>query len=116
MVVVTIIVILVSMAIPIYNRTILRAKETVLKSNLFTLRTQINHYVSDKQKAPQSLDDLVREGYLLELPADPIGGNNQWRTVSEDPILAVNQMEPGILTVRSFCDKLSTEGTTYAEW
>ena len=116
MVVITVIVILIAMAIPIYNHTILRSREAVLKSNLFTLRTQISHYVSDKQKAPQSLDELVREGYLLKLPTDPIAGGSQWRTIPEDPSQAVNQAEPGILDVKCASDKMSTEGTPYAEW
>src|SRR6516225_4457440 len=74
MVVVTIIVILVSMAIPIYNRSIVRAKESVLKNNLFTLRTCIDNYTYDKQKAPQQLQDLVSEGYLQKIPMDPMVG------------------------------------------
>jgi general secretion pathway protein G len=116
MVVVAIIVILVSMAIPIYNRTILRSKESVLKSNLFTMRSQISHYVMDKQKAPQSLQDLINAGYLLKMPVDPISGSNQWRTVPEDPMQAVDQSEPGILDVKCPSDKISSEGTAYAEW
>ena len=74
MVVITIIVILVSMAIPIYNRSIIRAKESVLANNLYTLRTVIDQYAYDKGKAPQSLQDLVTEGYLQKLPVDPMTG------------------------------------------
>ena len=74
MVVITIIVILISMAIPIYNRSIIRAKESVLTNNLFTLRTVIDHYTYDKGKAPQALQDLVSEGYLQKLPVDPMTG------------------------------------------
>ena len=77
MVVITIMVIIISMAIPIYNRSIIRAKESVLKNNLFTLRTQIDNYSADKAKAPQNLQDLVTEGYLQKLPVDPMTGNNQ---------------------------------------
>ncbi len=74
MVVITIIVILISMAIPIYNNTIRRSKESVLKNNLFTLRTVIDNYTYDKQKAPQSLQDLVTAGYLRAIPIDPMTG------------------------------------------
>src|SRR5215831_19644926 len=81
MVVITIIVVLISMAIPIYQRSIIRAKESVLKNNLFTLRTCIDNYTYDKQKAPQQLQDLVTEGYLQKVPIDPMTGNNQWRTI-----------------------------------
>src|SRR5882672_8074276 len=72
MVVITIIVILISMAIPIYNRSIIRAKESVLANNLYTLRTVIDQYTYDKQKAPQQLQDLVSEGYLQKIPFDPM--------------------------------------------
>src|ERR1044072_7889006 len=94
MVVVTIIVILISMAIPIYQKSITRAKESVLKNNLFTLRTVIDNYTYDKQKAPQSLQDLVTEGYLREIPYDPMTQSNQaWRTVMEDASQSVNQAD-----------------------
>ena len=77
MVVITIIVIIISMAIPIYNKTILRSKESVLHNNLYTLRTVIDNYTYDKQKAPQQLQDLVSEGYLQKIPLDPMTGSNQ---------------------------------------
>jgi general secretion pathway protein G len=117
MVVISIIVILVSMAIPVYQKSILRAKESVLKNNLFTLRTVIDNYTYDKQKAPQSLQDLVTEGYLRDVPADPMTGNNQgWRTVMEDASQSVNQSEPGIFDVKSGSDKMGLDGTPYSEW
>src|SRR5437763_12595629 len=74
MVTVTIIVILISMAIPIYNRSIIRAKESVLMNNLSTLRQCIDNYTYDKQKAPQTLQELVSEGYLQKIPIDPMTG------------------------------------------
>jgi general secretion pathway protein G len=117
MVVITIIVILVTMAIPIYNNTIRRSKETVLKQNLFTMRTVIDNYTFDKQKAPQSLQDLVSDGYLREVPNDPMtGSNSTWRTVMEDALQSVNQSEPGIFDVKSGSDKTGLDGTPYAEW
>ena len=117
MVVITIVVILITMAIPIYNRTIIRAKESVLKNNLFTLRTVIDNYTYDKQKAPQSLQDLVSEGYLKEIPFDPMAGSNQnWRTIMEDAAQSVNQSEPGIFDVKSGSDKMSLDGTPYSDW
>jgi general secretion pathway protein G len=117
MVVITIIVILVTMAIPIYNKTIIRGKETVLKQNLFTMRTVIDNYTFDKQKAPQSLQDLVSEGYLRDVPNDPMtGSNTTWRTVMEDAMQSVNQSEPGIFDVKSGSDKMGLDGTPYAEW
>jgi general secretion pathway protein G len=116
MVVITIIVILVTMAIPIYSNTIKRSKESVLKQNLFTLRTVIDNYTYDKQKAPQALQDLVREGYLRDVPIDPLTGSNNWRTIMEDAAQSVNQSEPGIYDVRSSSDKTSLDGTPYSEW
>jgi general secretion pathway protein G len=117
MVVITLIVILISIAIPMYNRAILRAKESVLHSNLFTLRTVIDNYTYDKQKAPQRLEDLVSEGYLQKLPLDPMTGNNQgWRTIMEDAAQSVNQSEPGIFYVKSGSDKVGLDGTAYSEW
>ena len=117
MVVITIITILMSMAIPIYNRSIIRAKESVLKSNLMTLRTVIDNYTYDKQKAPQQLQDLVSEGYLQKIPMDPMVGNNQsWRTSMEDAAQSVNQSEPGIFDVKSSSEKTGLDGTPYADW
>ena len=117
MVVITIIVILITMAIPIYNRSIVRAKESVLKNNLFTMRTCIDNYTYDKQKAPQSLQELVTEGYLQKVPIDPMTASNQtWRTIMEDASQSVNQSEPGIFDVKSGSDKMSPNGTAYSDW
>jgi general secretion pathway protein G len=117
MVVITIIVILITMAIPIYNNTIRRSKESVLKNNLFTLRTVIDNYTYDKQKAPQSLQDLVTAGYLREVPVDPMTGSNQtWKVILEDANQAVSQSEPGIYDVRSGSDKIGLDGTPYSDW
>jgi general secretion pathway protein G len=116
MVVITIIVILITMAIPIYNNTIRRSKESVLKNNLFTLRTVIDNFTYDKQKAPQSLQDLVSEGYLREIPIDPMTGNSNWRTIMEQAGQSVSQSEPGIFDVKSGSDKTGLDGTPYAEW
>ena len=117
LVVITIVVILITMAIPIYNNTIRRSKETVLKQNLFTLRTVIDNYTFDKQKAPQSLQDLVSDGYLREVPYDPMtGSNTTWRTIMEDAMQSVSQSEPGIYDIKSGSDKMGLDGTPYAEW
>ncbi len=116
-IVMTIISMLVSIAVPIYQKSILRTKETLLRNNLFTLRTVIDEYTYDKQKAPQSLPDLVTEGYLRQVPVDPItGSNSTWRVIVEDAVSSVNQTEPGIFDVKSGSDKTSLEGTPYSEW
>ena len=116
MVVVTIIVILISMAIPVYQKSITRARESVLKNNLFTLRTVIDNYTYDKQKAPQTLQDLVSEGYLRDVPLDPMTGTSDWRIVREDASQAVDQNEPGIWDVHSGSDKPSLDGQRYSDW
>lgn len=117
MVVITIIVILITMAIPIYQKSIMRAKESVLHNNLQTLRSVIDNYTYDKEKAPQSLQDLVSEGYLRTIPVDPMTGSNQtWRTIMEDASQSVNQSEPGIFDVKSGSDKIGTDGTAYSDW
>jgi len=116
-IVLAIISILVSIAVPLYQKALLRTRESVLRSNLFTLRTVIDEYTYDKQKGPQSLEDLVQAGYLRQVPEDPITNSNQtWKIIMEDALTSVNQTEPGIFDVRSGSDKTSLEGTPYAEW
>ena len=115
LIVMSIITILVSIAIPIYQKTILRSKESVLRNNLLTLRTVIDEYTYDKQKAPQALQDLVQEGYLRQIPEDPMtGSNTTWRIVMEDAVQSVNQTEPGIFDVHSGSDKIGLDGTPYS--
>ena len=116
MVVVTIIVILISMAIPIYNRAIIRSKESVLHNNLFTLRTVIDNYSYDKAKAPQALQDLVSEGYLRAVPIDPMTNSTDWKIVMEDASQSVSQQEPGIWDVHSGSEKTGLDGRPYADW
>lgn len=117
LIVVSIIGILISIAVPIYQKAILRTKESVLRNNLFTIRTQLDEYTYDKQKAPQSLDDLVTEGYLLHVPVDPMTGSDRtWKIDMEDALRSVNQTEPGIFDVHSGSDQKSLEGTPYSDW
>jgi general secretion pathway protein G len=117
MIVMAIIAVLMAVALPVYTRAIQRSKESVLKNNLFTLRTVIDEYTYDKQKAPQSLQDLVSDGYLRQVPVDPITGNaDSWKLIMEDASNAANQTEPGIWDVRSGADGTSLEGSPYSEW
>jgi general secretion pathway protein G len=117
MIVMAIIAILMAVALPIYTRSIQRSKESVLKNNLFTLRTVIDEYTYDKQKAPQSLEDLVSDGYLRQVPTDPITGNaTSWKLIMEDSSNTANQSQPGIFDVRSGAEGTSLEGTPYSEW
>ena len=117
MVSMAIVLIVISVAVPLYQKSLTRARESVLRQNLFSLRTVIDEYTYDKQKAPQQLDDLVRDGYLRQIPLDPIVGNNtSWKIIMEDASASASQSEPGIFDVRSGSEKTSLEGTPYSEW
>ena len=117
MIVISLILILVSISIPAYNQSILRAKESVLMQNLFTLRSLISQYTLDKQKAPQSLEDLVQAQYIKQIPIDPFTGkNDSWTVDQEDYSLSVDQQETGITDVHSGSTLISTSGTAYSSW
>ena len=117
MIVMAIIVTLLAMAVPYYQKSLIRSKETVLKSNLFTMRQMIDEYSFDKQKAPQALQDLVTEGYLREVPRDPMtNSNTTWHLIMEEAQNSVSQTEPGIFDVRSGSDKNGLDGTPYSDW
>src|ERR1700684_216924 len=100
-IVMSIILILVSIALPIYNQSVLRSREAVLRQDLFELRSLISQYTLDKQKAPQSLDDLVTAGYLKQLPKDPMTNEANWVPKQEDVLLSADQQDPGIEDVNS---------------
>lgn len=117
MIVMTVISILVSIAVPFYQKSIIKSKESLLKNNLFTLRTVIDEFTYDKGKAPQSLQDLVQEGYLRAVPFDPMTSSDQsWKIIMEDATSSASQSEPGIFDVRSGSDRTSLEGTAYSDW
>ncbi len=117
MIVMAIMGIIISMAVPIYQKSIIRSKESVLKQNLFTLRQVIDEYTYDKQKAPQSLQDIVQQGYLRGIPVDPMTGtDSSWRIIMEDAMNSTSQNEPGIFDVRSGSESKSLEGTPYSDW
>src|SRR5258708_6592391 len=78
MIVIFVMLILVSIAVPNFRSSVQRSREAVLRQNLFTLRDLISQYTLDKQKAPQALDDLVSAGYLKQIPKDPITTQNDW--------------------------------------
>ncbi|HXR15180.1 MAG TPA: type II secretion system protein [Terriglobales bacterium] len=118
MIVISVILILVSVALPAYNQSIWRARESVLKQNLFALRSVISQYTLDKQKAPQSLDDLVTGGYFKAIPNDPMTMRNDTWTVEEetDTIMSADQQEPGIYDVHSGSTAVGSDGTAYNTW
>lgn len=117
MVVMAIISILLAVSVPIYQRTVLHARETVLKDDLFQMRQLIDQYTLDKQQAPQSLDDLVSAGYLRALPLDPMtNATTTWQPVTDNSLMSADQQEPGIIDVHSGSDATSLEGTPYNTW
>ena len=117
MIVISLILILVSISIPVYNQSILRAKESVLKQDLFQMRSLISQYTLDKQKAPTSLDDLVQAGYIKQIPTDPMtGSNSSWTVDQEDSLMSVDQQDPGISDVHSGASQVSSDGTAYSTW
>ena len=117
MIVISLILILVSVAMPTYNQSILRARESVLKQNLFSLRSVISQYTLDKQKAPQSLEDLVSAGYFKQLPTDPMTGrNDSWVVDEEEALMSVDQQETGIYDVHSGSSGVGSDGTAYSSW
>jgi general secretion pathway protein G len=117
-IVVSVILTLISIAAPIYRTSIIRSKEAVLRDDLFTLRSLIDQYTVDKQSAPQSLQDLVSEGYLRDVPVDPFTGSNQtWQEIFEsDVLMDPNQTTPGITDVRSGSPLRSLSGDLYSSW
>ena len=116
MVVISIIVILLSVAIISYRQSLVHAKENVLRQDLEELRSQIDHYTYDKKKAPQALDDLVTAGYLKDIPKDPMTGESNWEVVQDDTMQSLDQTEPGIDDVHSASDAVGSDGTAYNTW
>jgi len=116
MIVISIIMILMAVAVPVYNQSIIQARESVLRSNLNTLRNVIQQYTLDKQKAPQSLDELVTAGYLRQIPVDPMTRQTNWEVVQEDVMQAVDQQDPGITDVHSASNATASDGTAYSSW
>jgi general secretion pathway protein G len=117
MIVISIIMILMGVAVPLYQQSVLHARESALHQDLKAIRDAIDQYTLDKQKAPQSLQDLVTAKYLKEIPKDPITGSTEtWETVQEDSLMAIDQQEPGIDDVHSGAQTTSSEGTAYNTW
>jgi general secretion pathway protein G len=116
MVVMAIISVLLAIAVPVYQKSIVRSKESVLHSNLNAIRNMIDEYTIDKQKAPESLQELVSEGYLRQVPQDPITNSNEtWKTIMEETAVSTSGT-PGLFDVRSGSDKKALDGTNYSDW
>jgi general secretion pathway protein G len=117
MIVMMIIGILTTLAIPSFNAAIKSAREAVLKEDLRVMRSAIDSYTMDKQKAPQSLDDLVQEGYLKVIPKDPMTQSSEsWVTDVSDSLHTLDQTDPGIDDVHSGSQETGSDGQPYATW
>ena len=117
MIVISIILILIAIAVPAYQQSVIRAKEAVLRQDLKTMRDQIDNYTMDKEKAPQSLQDLVDAGYLRSIPKDPFTGTSDtWQAESSDTLQNLDQTEPGITDVHSGSSASGSDGTAYNTW
>jgi len=98
-----------------YDKSILRAHETILRDNLFQLRKTIDLYAADRGALPQSLDDLVKAGYLREVPDDPITEKKDWKIVIDDDPGSTKGGK-GMVNVHSASTARSSRGTPYNEW
>jgi general secretion pathway protein G len=116
MVVISIIAIFLAIVIPTYSRSILAAHENQLRSELSQLREAIWRYTFDKQKAPQSLDDLRVAGYIDRIPDDPMTKEPNWEVVEDEYLLSADQQDPGLIDVHSASNALASDGTAYSSW
>ena len=118
MIVIFIMLTLIAIAIPNFSRSVQRSREAVLRQNLFTLRDLISQYTLDKQKAPQSLDDLVQAGYLKQIPKDPITNQTDWAVEQEeDTVMSPDEQDQGgIDDVHSASNAVGSDGTAYNTW
>jgi general secretion pathway protein G len=117
MIVMLIVAILAAVAIPAYLASVKAAKEAVLKEDLHVLRGAIDAYTADKEKAPQSLEDLVQGGYLRKIPVDPMThSDSTWVTATDETLQSVDQTEPGVNDVHSGSEETGSDGQPYSAW
>jgi general secretion pathway protein G len=117
MIVMLIIGVLMTIAVPNYMAAVKAAKESVLKEDLHVMRNAIDSYTMDKQKAPQSLQDLVEGGYLKSIPTDPMTRTNDtWVVEQSDSLHSIDQSDPGIDDVHSGDQEQGSDGQPYSTW
>jgi general secretion pathway protein G len=117
LIVMSVIIILATMGMVQYRNSVVRAREAVLKEDLFRLRDAIDQYYADKNKYPAALDDLVTDGYLREIPVDPITqSKDTWQAVNAEANVNDTTSQPGIYDVKSGSDQTALDGTRYADW
>ena len=117
LIVMTIIAILATLAIPRFVGAVKSAREAVLREDLHVMRDAIDSYTMDKQKAPQSLDDLIQNGYLRAIPEDPMThSKDTWVTDTSDAMYSIDQTDPGITDIHSGSDETGADGQPYSSW
>ena len=117
MVVMAIIAILATLAVPYFAAALKHAREAVLREDLQTMRMAIDSYTMDKQKAPQSLDDLIQDGYLKTIPEDPMThSKDTWVTDTSNAMYSLDETEPGITDIHSGSDEQGSDGQPYSSW
>jgi general secretion pathway protein G len=117
LIVVSLIVLLAGMGMVQYRNSVQRAREAVLKEDLFRMRDAIDQYYADKNKYPSGLEDLVSDGYLREIPEDPMTrSKDTWQTENAEPDANNPATSPGIVNVHSGSDQTALDGSRYADW
>ena len=117
LVVVSLVIILASIGMAQYKNGVIRAQEAVLREDLFRLRDVIDQFYADKQKYPQTLEELVEGQYLRAVPKDPFTGSaDTWQLIQAEPDPANPTAELGVIDVKSGSDKTALDGSKYSEW
>lgn len=117
LVVMTLIVVLATMGMTQYRNSVTRAEEAVLKENLFRMRDAIDQFYADKNKYPTDLAELSSEGYIREVPTDPMTkSKDTWTTTQAEPDANNPASQVGIYDVKSGSDRTALDGTRYADW
>jgi len=116
MIVMAIIAILLGIVIPTYSHSVLAARERALRADLASLRQAISRYTLDKQKAPQSLDDLRSGGYIDQIPVDPMTHEPNWEPETDEYLMSYDQQDTGIVDVHSASNAVGSDGTAYSTW
>lgn len=110
-----ILIILLSVAVPTYQRSVQHARETVLKENLWQMRRAIDQYSADKGKLPKSIDELVEAKYLREKPVDPVSGKFEWNEIQGEDTNSPDA-DSGLKDVKSISDGADSEGVEFNKY
>jgi general secretion pathway protein G len=117
LIVVVLVIILASVGLATYTNSVHRSREAVLKEDLFRMRDAIDQYYADKNKYPSTLQDLVGDGYLREIPKDPFTDSaDTWQAIPAEPDINNPAAEPGVYDVKSGSEETALDGTKYSDW